>query len=126
MNSEHVENLVQNVQQACDPCDSSDLMIVDVEGGVSILRESHDLVKRSGNSQYERGIVPDLFHLLIWKGAPCIITDWSNGVMSGSWESQHDLATFPISPPSNHIALIFQYNVFFLCSRCLPQNPAKA
>jgi len=84
---------VQNMQHACDPCDSCDLMIVDVEDGVSILRELHNLANRSGNSLYERGIVPDLSHVLIWKGAPCIIADQSNGVMSVSWELQHDVAS---------------------------------
>jgi len=66
---------VQNVQQACDLCDSCNLMIIDIEDGASILRELHDLVNRFRNSLYERRIVPDLFHILIWKGAPCIIAD---------------------------------------------------
>jgi len=38
------------MQQACDPCDSCNLMIVDAEDGPSILRESHNLVNRSRNS----------------------------------------------------------------------------
>jgi len=75
MNPGHVGNLMQGMQQACDPCDSCDLMIVDVEDGVSILRELHNLVNSLGNSLYERGIVPNLFHVLIWKGVPCIIAD---------------------------------------------------
>ena len=39
-------------------------MIVGIEDGASVLTKLHDLAIRSGNSIYERGIVPDLFHVL--------------------------------------------------------------
>ena len=129
MNPGHIGNLVQNVRQACDPCNSCNLTIVGVEDGVSVLRESHNLVIRSRHSLYERGIVPDLFHVLIWKGVPCIIANWSNGVMLAFWESQHDAAMFLISFSLNHITTILQDYVLFvcmwLCSHCSSQTGCK-
>jgi len=45
---------------------------------VWVVWESHTILQIDLEILYKRGIVPNLFHILIWKGAPCIIADRFN------------------------------------------------
>jgi len=97
---------------------------------VSVLIESHDCVIRYGNGLYERGIAPNLFHVLIWKGAPCIITNQSKGGYVGivgiaTW-CGHIPNLFFIDPHHNFILCthIFIF-CMWLCSHCPSQVECK-